>query len=306
MRTFHDLPKFKPLFWNKNVRYASELETLMAIESSGDLNPIQRTRLAELRAQGSYGNPEGIESTGNYGGGIPGGGQLDPSSQLIFDTINKQNEVFIAKIKEFDANNPFKYDDILAEEIAKVGTRLDPYYKQTLDDYLTAVNRKRTRSVEDERKTLQEISMDLSDYQKDNKVALEDALDKSREGYADAGLYSSGSRMRSEGKLGFESQNRLEDYQLGQERREADIKLTTQREQQDYNTEQSLFQRDVGSYDPTGIFKRGARSEAETKLQAIPEVQRRQRERDFARSQYAIPAAVDQAQYLLNSYNLLR
>src|SRR3990167_5401673 len=239
--------------------------------------------------------------------GVSGGGQLDPSSQLIFDTINKQNEQFIAKLKDFDVKNPFVYDVILGEEIKKVGQRLDPYYKQSLDDYLTAVNRKRTRSVEDERRTLQEISQDVQDYTKEHKLALEDALDKSREGYADAGLFSSGSRMRAEGKIGEVGQDTLADYQRGQERRTGDIQRLTQRELQDYQTEQSLFQRDVGSYGAGGEFTRGARSEAETKLQAIPEVQRRQRERDFARAQYAgPPAASDQAQYLLNTYNLLR
>ncbi|MBI2005565.1 MAG: hypothetical protein HYS80_02265, partial [Candidatus Aenigmarchaeota archaeon] len=53
--------------WNKEVNIASELETLTAIESHGDLNPIQRGRLQELRRAGSAGNPTGVESsTGSY------------------------------------------------------------------------------------------------------------------------------------------------------------------------------------------------------------------------------------------------
>ena len=306
MRVFHEFHR-KPFLLNKNVRFASELETLMAIEAHGDLNPIQRSRLEELRRAGSYGNEFGIESpTGSYLSN-PYGQSGDASYNTILASINKQNEAFIAKLKEFDTKNPFVYDLILAEEMKKVGQRLDPYYKQTLDDFLTSINRKRTRSLEDERKTLGEISQDIGDYTKENKQSLEDALDKSREGYADAGLFSSGTRMRAEGRLGYESQNLLEDYTRGQERRMGDISLTTGRTMEDLREQQSLFQRDVGQYDPNNVFTRGARSEAETRLQAIPEVQRRQAQRDFERAQYAgIPAGVNSAEYLLNTYNLLR
>src|SRR3990167_8392914 len=122
-------------------------------------NPIQETRYRELLAQaglpyfagGNDTNTQDFLSFVNSSGG--GSTGLDPAGQSIFDAINKQNEKFIAKIKEFDEKNPFVYDTILEEEMKKVGQRLDPYYKQTLDDFLTSINRKRTRSLEDERKT---------------------------------------------------------------------------------------------------------------------------------------------------------
>lgn len=65
---------------------ASELETLSSIEGHGSLNPIQRSRLEELRRAGSMGNPHGIESaTGSFlGRGISGGGAapiIDPIEQ---------------------------------------------------------------------------------------------------------------------------------------------------------------------------------------------------------------------------------
>mgnify|MGYP001578608718 CR=1 FL=1 len=42
---------------------ASEFETLSAIESSGHLNPVQASRLRELKGAGARGNPFGIESS---------------------------------------------------------------------------------------------------------------------------------------------------------------------------------------------------------------------------------------------------
>lgn len=232
---------------------------------------------------------------------------LDPSGQAIFDAMNKQNEKFIAKVKEFDTKSPWVYDTILEEEIKKVGQRLDPYYKQTVDDFLTSVNRRRNRSTEDERRTLSEISMDVDDYTKENKMAVEDALEKSREGYADAGLYSSGKRQRAEGRIGIEGQNTMGDYMQGQERRMGDVKLSTQRDLEDIGEEERVFGREVGSYGAGGTFKRGAQSEAETRLQAIPEVERRRSQREFERRQYAgAPAGADQAAYYLDTYSLLR
>lgn len=256
----------------------------------------------------SYG---GVTWKGNPGGDwypeSGGGGGFDPAGQSIMDAINKQNEAFIAKIKEFDTKNPFVYDQILADEVKKVGQRLDPYYKQTLDDFLTSVERKRTRSLEDERSTLSEISQDIGDYTKENKMVLEDALDKSREGYADAGLYNSGARMRAEGRLGQGAQDQLKNYTQGQDRRAADVRLSTGRTMEDLGEEQRLFQREVGSYSPTGQFTRGARSEAEARSQAMSEIPALQQQRQFALRQYAgAPAGVDAAQYNLETYNLLR
>ena len=236
----------------------------------------------------------------------PAEGTTNPTYDTILNAYNKQNEAFVAKLKEYDTTNPWVYDEILAEQTKIAGERLDPYYKQSLDDFLKGIETKRTRSTEDERRTLSEISQDIGDYTKENKLALEDALDKSREGYADAGLYSSGARMRSEGRLGYESQNQLQGYTTGQERRMGDVKLSSQRDMQDLGESQRLFQREVGQYGAGGEFTRGAQSEAEVRTQALGEIPRLQKEREFARRQYAgAPAGADEAEYWLNSYNLL-
>lgn len=254
----------------------------------------------------------GVTWKGNPGGDwypeSGGGGSGDQSYLTILNSVNKQNEQWVAKIKEFDTKSPFVYDQILADEVKKVGQRLDPYYKQTLDDFLTSITRQRTRSFEDERTVLGQISQDIGDYTKENQTQLQDALDRSRQGYADAGLYSSGQRMRSEGQLGATSENNLADYMKGQERRISDTQLSTKRNIEDYGTQQQQFQRDVGHYDPTtGQFVRGARSEAEVRTQAMGEIQPLQQQREFQMRQYAgVPAGVDASQYWLDTYNLLR
>lgn len=256
-----------------------------------DRNPVQEARYQELLKL----NP----------GGATG---LDPAGQAIYDAINKQNEKFIAKIKEFDTKNPFVYDTILEEEMKKVGQRLDPYYRQTVDDFLTSINRKKSRSLEDERRTLSEISMDVADYTKENKMAIEDALEKSREGYADAGLYSSGARAKAEGRIGIAGRENQDQYVRNQERRMGDVKLSTQRDLEDVGEQERVLGRDVGRYDPlSGGFKRGSQSEAEVRQYAQAEVPIRQQQRQFELRQYAgAPAGVDQASYYMDTYNLLR
>lgn len=236
-------------------------------------------------------------------GGAQGG--LDPAGQAILDAMNKQNEVFVSKLKEYDTTNPFVYDEILAQEMGKVGERLDPYYKQQLGDFTTAMSRKTSRSLEDRQRVLTNISLDVDQYTKENKQAVEDALEKSREGYSGAGLYTSGARMRTEGRLGAEAGKSLADYLGQKDRAVGEVNLGTQRQLEDYGEQTRLFERGVGSMQD-GVFKRGADSEAEVRLQAIPEVARRQQQREFERRQYAgAPAGADQAQYYLDTYKLL-
>lgn len=88
---------------------ASELETLMAIESSGQLNPIQKSRLAELRKIGSWGTETGeIQSPGSGGaggGGMAGGGGSLPAFKFDWEAAEKEalqklEPYYVEKLKE--------------------------------------------------------------------------------------------------------------------------------------------------------------------------------------------------------------
>lgn len=106
---------------------------------------------------------------------------LDPTGQYIQDTINKLDDKYFAKIKEFNTNNPFVYDDVLKQEITKAGTRLDPYYMQQLNDYTRGIELTKTRSLEDRDRTIGNLTKDISQYTEETKNNLMDALEKSRQ-----------------------------------------------------------------------------------------------------------------------------
>ena len=233
---------------------------------------------------------------------------LDATGQYIQDTIGKLDDKYFAKIKEFNTNNPFVYDDVLKQEITKAGTRLDPYYKQTLDDYTRGIDLQKSRSLEDRNKTLSNLNADLSTYKEETKNNLMDALEKSRQGYADVGNYFSGAQAKSTARQGIDSADALDKYTRGKEDSMATADLTNTRNQQDSTLKQSLFERGVGKYDPvTGEFKRGSDSESEVRSQAIGEVGVRQQQRAFELGAYAgPPPGSNENQYYLNLYSGLQ
>ena len=234
----------------------------------------------------------------------------DPATDAIIAAQGEANQKFSAKIKEFDAKNPFVFDKILQEEVQKVGTRLDPYYKQTLDDFLKGIQTRTSRSLEDERRTLTDISQDVDAYKKETQINLEDALSRSREGYADVGQYFSGQQLRTTAKVGLESGQQEQEYLRGQGQRTEEAGLTRGRDIQDIGEGQRTFQRDVGQYNPEGVFARGARSEAEVRSFSYPEVERRRSQREFEMRQYVSPAVagtgINPALFDIESYSLLR
>jgi len=233
---------------------------------------------------------------------------LDPTGQYLADTIGKLDEKYFAKIKEFNTNNPFVYDDVLKQEITKAGTRLDPYYKQTLDDYTRGIDLQKTRSLEDRNKTVANLNKDITDYTEETKNNLMDALEKSRQGYADVGNYFSGAQAKATARAGIDSTNALDKYKAGKQDSMDTADLTNKRTVEDANLKQSLFERQVGKYDPiTGEFKRGADSEAQVRSQALAEIPVRQSQRQFALNQYAgPPPGADQNQFYLGLYSGLQ
>lgn len=117
---------------------ASELETLMAIERSGDLNPAQRTRLAELKQSGSYGNSAGI-----IGGPIDSGGGIP---------------------------TPYTFD--YAAEAQKAYGELGTYYTRLLTESQGDMNKLLARMVEDYDRGVRVRREDYQQAKQDYDTAL--------------------------------------------------------------------------------------------------------------------------------------
>jgi hypothetical protein len=206
-------------------------------------------------------------------------GQIDPVADLlksVTDDYTRKLEDYTKKSKDFDANNPFVFDQVLGEERTKVAQRLDPYYQQTLGDFLTGVNIKRSRSLEDERTMLTELQQDVDQVSGEEKQRLVDALDRSREGFVDAGLYTSGARLREQGREETQTNKTLADTMTNQQRQEQRIKTQTSRIGEDLTLEERLKRRDLGR-----------EQSYQTESQALTETQRRQSQREFEKGQYA-------------------
>lgn len=219
----------------------------------------------------------------------------DQIIQASIDSYTKLADAYQAKARQFDAANPFNFDKLLEEETAKVSQRLDPYYAQTLSDYLQGVSTKRTRSLEDERSLLTELNQDVDSYTGTAKIALDTTLEKSREGYADAGLYGSGAQLRESGQAQAGSQRNVSDYLRNAQTKEQRIKTQTARMGEDLSLEERLRTRDINTD-----------KAYQTSSQALSEALRRQSQREYEKAQFTgLPPGVNPSQFANFSYNLL-
>lgn len=150
---------------------------------------------------------------GSYGGG---GRQVTSTSPQDFlreavesaKSFFKEAEKIGTRSGEYEEKNPFVFDEALvrasSEEI------LDPYFYNELKDYLTGVNRKRERTMQDEREIRQELTTQTEEFIGDTRQQIDDALASSEEGFSGAGLFFSGRRERAGGRIGVEGEETLE------------------------------------------------------------------------------------------------
>ena len=221
--------------------------------------------------------------------------QADDLISSIVDTFDSQLTEFNRRATEFDEANPFIFDEILTEEKEKVSQRLDPHFNQTLTDFLQGIDRKRTRAQEDETLLVGELQADTDTFRGRNKRQLDRALNSSREGFADSGLFFSGRQLRETGNIEIEGEENLSDFLRGQGQREADIGRTGRRLGEDITTAERLGKRDVER-----------ERQAQTEAQALGEVQTRQKRRAFEKFQVTgAPPGADPLEFQNLSFNLL-
>lgn len=131
-----------------------------------------------------------------------GGGQIqDPGSsaeQLLSTTLNAYRQQFEEgkrKFGEFQRNNPFVMDDILAQSRTQATEQVDPYYNELKTDYLLGVQRKKERGAQD----TFELLTDLNRVTEAGQLKIDEAISRAGEGFAEAGLFESGARFRAQG-----------------------------------------------------------------------------------------------------------
>lgn len=179
----------------------------------------------------------------NSGGGSTATSGDDYMAQLI----NSMKEVQSAKDEpyqrygEYQKNNPFSFDEKQARAAAE--EQYDPYYQAELKDFTTGIERQRSRSQVDEAKLRQEITANTDSYVGKTRQQIQDAIDSSKEGFAGAGLYFSGKRIRSENRIGMEGEQNISDYTRQQQNRLDESNTRQQRLGEDLTSQMGTYNR---------------------------------------------------------------
>lgn len=244
----------------------NDYKALLAMESSGHLNPAQKTQLEQARRSGSF----------NGGGGMGESG----ADRLLRETLEKYTkdlEAYNSRFNEFTTKNPFVFDEVLKEEVGKVKQRLDPYYNQIIGDYMQGVELKKSRSLEDERKLLGYLTQQTDKYNQEQKEILREGFDQISGEFSQQGLEESGAQKRAEGRLAAQSQSQNEDYN------------TTQEYKQDQTVTAGQRLRDVDLPLASRIFKRdtGEEQQYQTQSQAYDQTTGRQTQWQYKRAEAA-------------------
>lgn len=136
--------------------------------------------------------------------------------QAVNDTIQKtfqdlQSEV-VSKFGAYQAGHPFSVDEVLADKTAQAKEQIDPYYNQLLGDYLQGVTTKINRGVDDTKALLDELNASTDSYTGSTKLALDKAVSTAQQGFADSGLFGSGTALNAEGQAKQAAGANLSDY----------------------------------------------------------------------------------------------
>ncbi|HEC65916.1 MAG TPA: hypothetical protein ENI23_11535 [bacterium] len=153
---------------------------------------------------------------------------------------------------EFEEKNPFLFDEALARASAE--ERFDPFYDAELGEFMTGITRQKERSTEDAEVLRKELTTQTEQFVGRAGRDIKEALESSREGFAGAGLFFSGKRLKREGDINIAGEEGTSDFLRRQKlkQREGDIGLT--RGLEDISLRETTARRRVGAARETDIL----------------------------------------------------
>lgn len=242
----------------------------------GQLLPAQPQRTTTLPAYDPRLDADYGEGGGGYSSSYQPEAQTDPAQDFIsriYDTITRPFVEQQQRAADFDKNNPFAFDEALARSSSE--ERFNPYYQAELGDFLTGVERTRSRGKQDEEKLRRdlEVSSDLAIGRE--KRDLQETLRSSEEGFAGSGIFMSGERLRSSGRQEVRSEEGITDLQ-----NKVGDQIGTS------NVRQSRLMEDLLSQERTGTRKLGAAKETDILTDIEQQRQEALKRRELARSNY--------------------
>jgi hypothetical protein len=201
------------------------------------------------------------------GGGSSGGG-----SSSVDDILNNAISSFTAylpkSVKPYEEVNPFFFDEVLARQAAEA--EYAPYYDEMLSDYVTGVERTKSRSDSDFKRTLESLDAGKEYYMGTQRRLLDRAVKNVNEGYSGRGLFFAGAKDKDIGEMKTEYEAEKSNYMRNYEYQKSGAELAKQRLYEDVDLDQSKFTRDTERERKYaiegGVLKR--RSEAQEEYEA--------------------------------------
>jgi uncharacterized protein with von Willebrand factor type A (vWA) domain len=172
---------------------------------------------------------------------IKGGAKSgDPAADFInsiLDEITKPLKEATERAGQFDRENPFVFDEVLARESAE--ERLSPYYEAELRDFLTGVTRARGRTLQDEQRLRTELDTTTETTSARIRANVEETIRSSEEGFAGSGLLSSGARERTTGMQEIQGEENLSDFMRKQTGARTESQIRESRNLEDIATKEA-------------------------------------------------------------------
>jgi hypothetical protein len=182
-----------------------------------------------------------------------GGGSSSDPAQALQDEITKeykaQQDQYTKGLSDYNAKNPFNFDDMLTKATATAKGNISPYYDQLLGNYLQGVSIQKGDNLASEQKFLTKSQADLDAFTGNARAMLDNTLTSVGQEYGNAGSYDSGARARAQGQqtaqeqyneqqqqrnTGYAQQQAVQQYGA----QTANINLASTAQQQQYkNTE---------------------------------------------------------------------
>jgi hypothetical protein len=173
------------------------------------------------------------------------------ADQIIQNAIDSTTSLISEPPQPYDEANPFFFDEQLARQAAEA--EYSPYYKEKLTDYMSQVEKTKSRSQEDLSKVLEFLSGGKEYFLGKERRLLDQALKQTNEGYAGRNLYFSGARGKDLQEQQTESQATVGEYTRGYGNQVQEAQTGTQRTLEDVSTAASQYQRDIGRQETTAI-----------------------------------------------------
>ncbi len=198
-------------------------------------------------------------------GGMSGESFADQIIKAVVDPLQAEIESWWKRLDQYDKNNPFAFDEALAR--ASSQERLNPYFDATLNEFMTGVRRSSTRSVEDMTRTIGELNADASKLSDQERLATQEAIRSSEEGFAGSGLFFSGKRERQTGLEEVQGAQAQEGIQTKLSRGTVASRLSSQRLQEDLALQEARQKRLTEAERTTSLEVDIAKQKRESELQ---------------------------------------